>query len=71
MEAEVSHIGWLGFVVFTIVVGSLSFIILSAILGKPWKPRVTLVFIGSILLLFAGVVAILWIGGGILGIFVP
>lgn len=71
MEAEVSHIGWLGFIVFTIVVGSLSLIILAAILGKPWKPKVTLVFIGSILLLFTGFIVASWIGGAVFGIFVP
>lgn len=71
MEAEVSHLGWLGFIPFTIVIGSLFFIILSSILVKPWKPRVTGVFIGSVLILFVLFILGFWLGGKIFGIFIP
>ncbi len=42
MSTEVSHIPWLGFIILSIVVGSLLLIILAAILGKPWKPKATM-----------------------------
>jgi hypothetical protein len=71
MEAEISHIGWLGFVPFTIIIGSLFFTILAAILVKPWKLRVTLMVIGSIFLLAVFFVAFLWVGELIAGLFVP
>lgn len=71
MSAEVPHIGWLGYVVVTIVLGSLSLIILAAIIGKPWKPKVTAVFIGTILLIFGAFIAVAWLGGLFLSIFVP
>lgn len=35
MSVGLGHLNWLAFVPFTIVMGSLWFIILAAILGKP------------------------------------
>lgn len=71
MSTEVSHLSWLGFVPFTIVMGSLLFIILSAVLGKPRRSNVPLVLVGSLVSLFAVFVAMFWIGGGLLSLFVP
>lgn len=66
MSVQVSHVGWLGYVILTIVMGSLSFIILAAILGKPRKPKVTLLVITAVVGLFAAFVVGTWIGGLIL-----
>jgi hypothetical protein len=63
MNTEVAHIGWLGYVILTIVMSSLFFIILAAILGRPRKPKVTLLVVGTIIGLFVAVVAGMWIGG--------
>ncbi len=70
MESEVSHISWLGFIPFTIIMVSLSFIILASILGKPWKPKVTLIVIGSILTLYVTFVLIFLIGGAFFSLFI-
>lgn len=71
MDPKVSHLGWLGFIPFTIVVGSLFLIILSSILVKPWKPRVAGVFIGTVLILFVLFILGLWLGGRIFELLVP
>jgi hypothetical protein len=63
MSAEVAHLGWLGYVILAIVMGSLFFIILAAILGRPRKPKVTLLLIGTIVGLFVAVVLGMWVGG--------
>ena len=65
MTDQISHIDWLGAVVLAIVFGSLLLVVLAAILGRPWKPKVTLVFIGTLLTLLVVVVAGTWIGGHI------
>lgn len=60
------HIGWLGFIVFGIVEGSLLLTILAAVLGRPRNPgpgKTPLVFVGSLVVLLATVVGGLWIGG--------
>ena len=69
MQGEALNIGWLGFVIFAIVIGSLFLIILSSILGRPWKPKVTLVFIGLMFTLIAGFIAFTWLFGRFLSIF--
>ncbi|MBI2328494.1 MAG: hypothetical protein HYU85_02485 [Chloroflexi bacterium] len=66
-----SHIPWLGYITFTIVLGSLSLVILASFLVKPWQPKVTAVFIGSILTLFGGFILFTFVWGLILGIFIP
>ncbi len=71
MGTEVSHIPWLGFVVLSIVVGSLSLIILAAILGKPRKPKVTMVFVGMIFTLLAIFIVGIWLGASVFGLFIP
>ena len=70
MDAEAVNIDWLGFIVFTLVIGSLCLIILASILGKPWRPKVTLLFIGMILTLAVTFVAFTWLFGAFLSIFV-
>jgi hypothetical protein len=71
MINQVGHIGWLGWIVFAIVVGSLFFTILAAILGRPWKPRVTLVVVMTMLTLAVAFVLAFWLGGRIFSAFVP
>ncbi|MFQ6040651.1 MAG: hypothetical protein ACE5PV_07325 [Candidatus Poribacteria bacterium] len=68
MTEQVAHIGWLGWIVFAIVVGSVFFVILAAIFGKPRKPKVTLVFIGTLCALTATVIVGIWIGGHIFSV---
>lgn len=63
MTEQVAHIGWLGWIVFTIVVGSMFFVVLAAILGRPRKPKVTLLVIGTLFALLVAIVAGLWVGG--------
>ena len=71
MITQVGHIGWLGWIVFAIVVGSLFFTILAAMLGRPWKPRVTLLFLGTMFTLAIAFVLAFWLGGRIFSAFVP
>lgn len=71
METTVGHIGWLGYTVFTTVIGSLLFVILAAILAKPWKPKVFAIFLAPILLMASGFVALAWVGGAVFGLFIP
>ena len=65
MTEPIAHIEWLGWIVFTIVVGSVGFVMLAAILGRPWKPRVTLLVIATLLALTATLVVSIWVGGHI------
>ncbi len=69
MQGEALNTDWLGFVVFAIVIGSLFLIILASILGRPWKPKVTLVFIGLMFTLAVSFVAFTWLFGKFLSIF--
>jgi len=61
--SEVAHIRWLGLVVLAIVWGSLAFIALATMLFRPWKPKVVLVVLGSLLGLFVAVAGSIWVGG--------
>ncbi len=70
MDVEAVNLGWLGYIVLGLGLGSLFLIMLGSILGKPWKPRVTLVFIGMILTLATITVAFTWLIGAFLSIFV-
>ena len=65
MTEPIAHIEWLGWIVFTIVVGSVGLVMLAAILGRPWKPRVTLMVITALLALTATLVVSIWVGGRI------
>lgn len=66
-----ANIAWLGLVPFTIIIGSLSLMILSAILIKPRRSKITLVFIGTILTLYTAFVSFFLIVGAFFSIFVP
>ncbi len=63
INAEVGHLSWLGFIPFGIVMGSLFAIILAATFGKPRKPRVTLIFLGSLVTLLGFTLVGLWVAG--------
>jgi hypothetical protein len=71
MMNQVGHIGWLGWITFAIVVGSLSLTILAAILGKPRKPKVTLLVLASMFTVAIAFVLAFWLGGLIFSAFVP
>ena len=65
------HLEGLGYITFGIVFGSLLLVILASLLIKPWKPKVTAVFIGSILTLFGSFILFTFVSGLILEIFIP
>ena len=71
MISQVGHIGWLGWITFTIVVGSLFLTILAAILGRPSKPKVTLLVLVSMATLAIAFVLAFWFGGLVFSAFVP
>ena len=71
MMSQIGHIGWLGWIVFAIVVGSLFFTILAAILVRPWKPKVTLLVVVTMFTLAIAFVLAFWLGGNIFSAFVP
>ena len=71
MMSQIGHIGWLGWIVFAIVVGSLFFTILAAILVRPWKPKVTLLVVVTMFTLAIAFVLAFWLGGLIFSAFVP
>ncbi len=71
MISQVGHIGWLGWIVFAIVIGSLFLTILAAVLGRPWKPRVTLLVVVTMFTLAITFVLAFWLGGLIFSAFVP
>lgn len=68
--SEVAHLGWLGYVILAIVMGSLFFIIVAAVIGNPRKPKVTILFIATVIGLFVAVAAGTWLGGLILSVIV-
>ncbi len=71
MINQVGHIGGLGWIIFTIIVGSLFLTILAAILVRPWKSKVTLLVLGTMLTLTVAFVLAFWLGGHIFSAFVP
>ncbi len=71
MINQVGHISWLGWIVFAIVTGSLFLTILAAVLGRPWKPRVTLLVLGTMLTLAIAFVLTFWLGGLVFSAFIP
>ncbi len=71
MINQVGHLGGLGWIVFTIIAGSLFLTILAAILVRPWKPKVTLLVLGTMLTLAIAFVLVFWLGGRIFSAFVP
>ncbi len=71
MINQVGHIGWLGWITFAIIVGSLFFMIMAAMLGRPWKPKVTLLVLVSMFVLAIAFVLAFWLGGLVFSAFVP
>ncbi len=71
MTNQVGHIEWLGWIVFIIVAGSLFLTILAAILGRPWKPRVTMLVVVTMFTLAVAFVLAFWFGGRVFSAFVP
>jgi len=63
MTEHVAHLDWLGWIVLTIVVGSVGGVVLAAVCGRPWKPRVTLLVIAMLLTLTATLIIGIWVGG--------
>ncbi len=62
---------WIGFIPFSIIVGSLCLAMLSALLIRPWQPRVTFIFIGTIFFLLFALIAASWAGGLFFSLIVP
>ncbi len=71
MINQVGHIGWLGWITFAIVVGSLFCMILAVILGRPRKPKVILLVLGTMATLALAFVLAFWFGGLIFSAFIP
>lgn len=71
MVHQVAHIGWLGWIIFAIVIGSLLGVVLAATLGRPWKPKIVLTFVGTLAALSVVVVLGTWLGGFAFGVFIP
>jgi hypothetical protein len=71
MMNQVGHIGWLGWIVFAIVAGSLCLTILAAVLIRPWRPKTALLALGSMFTLALAFVLAFWFGGLVFSVFVP
>ncbi len=71
MINQVGHIGWLGWITFAIVVGSLFFTILAAILGSPRRPQVALLVLATMATLAITFVLTFWLGGLVFSAFAP
>ncbi len=71
MIHQVAHMGWLGWIVFAIVIGSLLGVVLAATLGRPWKPTIVLTFVGTLAVLTVVVVVGMWLGGFAFSVFIP
>lgn len=59
----------LGLIILTIVEMPVLILILASIFGRPKRMKVTGLFLGWLILMFAGFVAVVWIIGFILGLF--
>jgi len=71
MMNQVGHIGWLGWIVFAIVAGSLCLTILAAVLIRPWRLKTALLVLGTMFTLALAFVLAFWIGGHIFSALVP
>ncbi len=67
----VAHWGGLGWIVFTIVIGSLFIVVVASLIGRKKYPKVTSVFLGAIGVMAVVFLGIFWIGPQILGLFMP
>lgn len=68
MTEPVAHLDWLGWIVLTIVVGSVGGVVLAALCGRPWKPRVTLLVIALLLTLTVTLIIGIWVGGHVFSV---
>ncbi len=66
-----THMAGLGWIPFTIVLGSLFIVIIASLIGTKKYPKVTGVFLGSIGVMAVVFLGIFWIGPQILGLFIP
>ncbi|MDO8716470.1 MAG: hypothetical protein Q7J73_06650 [Dehalococcoidales bacterium] len=71
MNSEVVGPMWVGFIPFTIIVGSLSLAVIASILIRPAVPRVTLVFVGTIFSILTAFIAATWAGGVFFSFVIP
>ena len=62
---------WVGYIPFTILVGSLCLAILASILIRPFQLRPTLVFVGTIFFLFSALLVGTWGGGLLFSLIIP
>lgn len=62
---------WVGYIPFTILVGSLCLAILASILVRPVGDRTTLIFVGTIFFLLAAFIAGTWAGGIFFSLIIP
>ncbi len=71
MINQFGHAGWLGWIVFAIVAGSLILTILAAVLVRPWKPKATLLVVMTMFTLAIAFVLAFWLGGFVFSAFIP
>lgn len=71
MTTEVASPMWVGFIPFSIIVGSLSLAVLSSVLIRPVGSRTTLIFVGTIFLLLSVLVVGTWAGGVFFSTVIP
>lgn len=62
---------WVGYIPFTILVGSLCLAILASVLVKPVAARTTFVFVGTIFFLLSALIAGTWAGGVFFSLIIP
>ncbi len=70
LEAWKSATSWAGWIILLIVEIPILLLILAAILGRPRKLKVAVIFITIIIVLFAGFIAATWILGSITSFYV-
>lgn len=71
MDIEPANPDWFGFIGFTILVACFVFVIIAALFGNPRKPKLALVFVGTVFFLLAAFVAATWVGGAFFSLIVP
>ena len=59
-----------GWIMFLIVEVPMLLLVLAVIFGGPRKPKVTIVFLGTLLVLFTGFLLTTWILGAMFSIFI-
>lgn len=71
LEEWKSVTSWAGWTILLIVEVPMLLLVLAAIFGRPRKPKVTIIFIATPLMLLAGLVVTIWILALITSRFVP